>query len=416
VKFLHTLMADLRERQILPAVVLLAILAVVIPVGASKVLSKVTVPQVHVPATVLPALPKGLLSPAKELDVVDATPQSQVVRGGAEPNPFREGSPSSSGSSTTAPSTTTSTKAPTHTTTTTPAHTTQSTHTTTTTTSATHTTTAPHHTTTTPPHHTTTTTSTHTTTPSHTTTHTQTHTTTAQTHTRTAQTHTTTTTTTTSTESVTTGTAHALPIIGPSVLKDTQAYTVTLDTSDAQGTHVLTKLERLTPLPAAQSPEIIFLGVLKGGDKAVFLFTDPVSVTGSASIGKACLPSASDCQIVEFGPGQGMKLVPSSNTALIATFTFSVASIGAADYANATTATAARDAVSSAGQALLSQSGSSELPAFHFDTSLGSLVFQTPAPGSSTGASGTTTASGATGATGASSQVGASGATGATGS
>jgi hypothetical protein len=201
--------------------------------------------------------------------------------------------------------------------------------------------------------------------------------------------------------------------VGPAVLAPTQAYTVTLDTSDAKGTRVLTNPERLTPLPAAQSPEIIFLGVLKGGDKAVFLFTDTVSVTGSASIGKACLPSADNCQIVEFGPGQGMKLEPSSNSALIATFTFSVASIGATKYGDAATATAARNAVSSAGQSLLPQSGSTELPAFHFDASIGALVFETPAPSGSSGASGTTSALGTTGST---APVSASGASGATGS
>jgi hypothetical protein len=402
-KLARKLMADLRERQILPAVVLLALLAIAIPFGASVALSKVTVPTLPPDATgSAPKVPAGLPVPARELDVLNATPITQHSFGGNEANPFRQVAPTASGktgntpasSKTSSPSTTSS--PPVHTTTTT----------TTTASSATHRSR--------PVHTVTTTTSTHTSPPVHTTTtqtqHTQTQTQHTQTHTTTTQTHTTT--TTTSTESSSTGTAQVTPIVGPAVLKDTQAYTVTLDTSDAQGTHVLTNLQRLTPLPAAQSPEVIFLGVLKGGDKAVFLFTDTVSVTGSTSIAKACLPSASDCQIVEFGPGQGMKLEPSSNSALIATFTFSVARIGAADYASAATATAARDSVSSAGQALLPQSGSTELPAFHFDSSLGSLVFQTPAPSGPTGPSGTTSALGTTGASGASSATGASGATG----
>jgi hypothetical protein len=40
--FLKTVQSDLRERQIFPAVVLLAVLAVAIPIGASIKLSKVS--------------------------------------------------------------------------------------------------------------------------------------------------------------------------------------------------------------------------------------------------------------------------------------------------------------------------------------------------------------------------------------
>ena len=46
---------------------------------------------------------------------------------------------------------------------------------------------------------------------------------------------------------------------------------------------------RLAPLPAAQSPEVIFLGVLKGGKKAVFLFTNAVKVSSRpAAASRAC--------------------------------------------------------------------------------------------------------------------------------
>ena len=78
------------------------------------------------------------------------------------------------------------------------------------------------------------------------------------------------------------------PLTGPASLSADQAYTVTLDTKDAQGTHVLSDLVRLAPLPAAQSPEVIFLGVLKGGKKAVFLFTNPVQFTGPEHARPAC--------------------------------------------------------------------------------------------------------------------------------
>jgi hypothetical protein len=399
VKFARELMADLRERQILPAVVVLALLAVAIPIAASKALSKVTVPSVPpVSSGAAPTVRKGLPTPSRELAVLNPTPTTQHSFAGKEVNPFREGArPLGSKAPASGKTVATTSGSPSSTTTSSPSKTTS-----------------------TPPHTTTktqtTTTTTHTAPPTHTSTPTHTHTPTHTTTTHTTTTQTTTTTSVTSTRTSSVGTAEVTPTVGPAVLKSTQAYSVTLDTSDAKGTHVLTDVERLTPLPAAQSPEIIFLGVLKGGGKAVFLFTNTVAVSGGSSIGKACLPSASDCQIVEFAPGQGIRLEPSSNSALIATFTFTVASIGATNYANAATATAARDAVSSSGQALLPQSGSIELPAFHFAPAIGALVFKAPSATGSTGTSGETGATAPNGSTGSTTAVGATGASGATGS
>jgi len=199
------------------------------------------------------------------------------------------------------------------------------------------------------------------------------------------------------------------------VLAATQAYTVTLDTSDAKGKHVLSDVVRLAPLPAAESPEVIFLGVLKGGKKAVFLFTEPVKVSGGTGVGKACLPSADDCEIIELAPRQGMRIAPASSSPLIATFTFTVGSIGVANYPNADAAKAARDATSSAGTTLLPLTASPELSAFHFDDSLGALVYRALPPLGTTGATGTTGQSGTSGASGTSGDTGTSGSTGTTG-
>jgi hypothetical protein len=160
---------------------------------------------------------------------------------------------------------------------------------------------------------------------------------------------------------------------------------------------------RLAPLPAAQSPEVIFLGVLQGGKKDVFLFTNTVQVTGGSKSG-TCLPAPSDCQIIELAPGQGMKLAPTANSALIATFTFEVGSIGVKNYSSTTAADAARAAVSSTGQTLLPLSGSTELPSFRFDGTLGALVYKAVTNGvtGATGSTGTTGLTGTTGTTGAS--------------
>jgi hypothetical protein len=175
---------------------------------------------------------------------------------------------------------------------------------------------------------------------------------------------------------------------------------VNIDTKDATGAHALLNVVRLAPLPAAQSPEVIYLGVLKGGKKAAFLFTNSVKVSGQSGAGAlTCLPSAADCQIVELSPGQGMKLAPTSNTALIATFTFQLMSISATSFPSADAAKQARDAVSSAGQTLIPLSNSTELATLRFDDKIGALVHQAP-PAGSTGASGSTGSSGSSGSTG----------------
>jgi hypothetical protein len=190
-------------------------------------------------------------------------------------------------------------------------------------------------------------------------------------------------------------------VTGPATLKADQAYSVDIDTKDATGVHVLSSVVRLAPLPDAESPEVIFLGVLQGGQKAAFLFTNAIAVSSKDS-GLTCLPSTSDCQIVELSPGQGLSLYPTANTALISTFSFELVSIGATGYSSDSAATAARDAVSTAGQTLLPLSSSPELATLSFDSKLGALVHHSvPSGGSGSGGStGSTGSHGATGATG----------------
>jgi hypothetical protein len=365
-KLIRGMLTDLRERQILPAVVLLVLLAFAVPIGASIILGKVTTPPTPPLAPDNVKIPAGLPSPANELAVLNGKPPSSDTRHGSPSDPFGGASSSSGGSGGSGGSSTPTPPTP-------------------------------------PPvvHTTTTVTVTHTAVATTTQTHTQTATrTTTATHTKTVPSKGTTT-TTTSTHT----TGSGAPLTGPASLSADQAYTVTLDTRDAQGTHELSNVVRLAPLPAAQSPEVVFLGVLKGGAKAVFLFANPVKFTGSKS--ETCLPEPADCQIIELGPGQGMKLAPASNTALIATFTFEVGSIGAKSYSSASAALNARGATSSSGQTLLPLIGSTELTDFHFDPAIGALTFKAGSSGSgATGSNGTNAIVGSDGSTGA--QVGSS--------
>lgn len=377
-KFLQTLYADLRERQIFPAVVLLAVLAVAIPLLAPTLVGTVKAPAPPAPTPALPVPPPGVQPPQQVLASLQTPPAPATqTRHGAEPDPFREkgtastpaGGPSAPTSSSKSTSTSTSTtKTSTTTTKTTPAKTTPA--------KTTPAKTTPAKTT---PAKTTTTKTTTTTTSS---------TTSAQTKPN-------------SGGSGTTTPATVNPTTGPATLKSTQAYTINIDTKDATGTHVLSDVVRLAPLPDAQTPEIILLGVVQGGKKVAFLFTNSVKVSGQTGSGLTCLPSPSDCQIVELSPGQGMRLAPTANAALISTFSFELVSIGVANFSSADQASAARSAVSAAGQTLIPLSSSTALATLSFSGKLGALVHQS-IPSGSTGATGSTGASGATGATGAS--------------
>ena len=349
-RFLRAVQADLRERQIFPAVVVLAVLAVAIPIVASMTLNKVTPPPPLGAAPAPVPAPKGVRSPSQELAALDNTATTTTTRHGAEPNPFRE-----------SVSTTGATKA---------ASSRPSTRTVTTTTTPTKTPTKP-----TVPKATSRPVSTPGVGSSG------------------------------ATGSSGSEPAKGTPVTGPATLKADQAYSVDIDTKDATGVHVLSDVVRLAPLPDAESPEVIFLGVLQGGQKAAFLFTNAIAVS-SKNTGLTCLPSSSDCQIVELSPGEGLSLYPTSNTALIATFSFELVSIGATSYSSDSAATAARNAVSTAGQTLLPLSSSPELATLSFDSKLGALVHHSAPSGgssnsSSTGSSGSTGATGATGSSGA---------------
>jgi hypothetical protein len=351
-RFFKTLQADLRERQIFPAVVVLIVLAIGIPVAAPILLGKVSTPPPG--AVVLPPIrpPVGVTPPQRELADLNTTPTPRsILRHGTEPDPFRElGSTTAKATGSTGGAKSTGKVS-------TPSGSTS-------TAGATSTTGAPSKGGA----------STGATTPKS---------------------------TTKPADGGSTGSsgppAQGTLTTGPASLKSDQAYTVDIDTKDAaNGVHTLSDVIRLAPLPAAQSPEVIYLGVVQGGKQAAFLFTNAIAVSSKAATGMTCLPSDSSCQIVELSPGQ---VYPTANSALIATFSFELVSIGATTYSSTAAATQARDAVSTAGQTLLPLSNSSELSTLTFSDKVGALVHHKAGSGSSGG--GSTSPAGATGATGA---------------
>jgi hypothetical protein len=357
--FLRSLMTDLRERQVLPAVLLLIVLAVAIPVAGTAVFSKSAAP---LPVTVPPvdaAPPKGILPPAQELATAQTAPtQKHVAFKGTEQDPF--GVPKSSASVSSSPSGSSSSS------------------------SSGSATIKPA-----------TSTPTSTISPS-------------------------TSTSTGSGSSISPPTANPSspgkksssgPKPAPSSLASDQVYTVDVSSSYGSQTETLDNVERLTPLPPNLGAEVVFLGVMKGGKSAAFLLTGSVGAQATSTGSTTCEPSKSDCEVIEMPVGAQLTLTPTASAAAsgASTFTLKVAAIGAANLASAATATAARQSAASAGEAILTASTSAALASFFYDTKLGALVYE---PETGIGTSGSSGSTGTTAGTGSTGSSGTSGSTG----
>lgn len=61
---------------------------------------------------------------------------------------------------------------------------------------------------------------------------------------------------------------------------------------------------RLTPLPAADNPSFVYLGVLSGGKTAVFMIAVDVTAVGDGT----CRPSLTECETLELKAGETMFL------------------------------------------------------------------------------------------------------------
>jgi hypothetical protein len=195
-------------------------------------------------------------------------------------------------------------------------------------------------------------------------------------------------------------TSPAKPVGAPSKLGSHEVYTANLTTTYGTEKDTLNDVQRLTPLPPNNAPELVFLGVLKGGKKAVFLLTNEVAATLTASKSAGCVPSLMACQVLELKVGETIKLVPAKGTTGVSKFQLKLTALGFTRKSTSAEATADRKSASVTGQQIVATSSSTALADFFYNVGLGALVYQKPAPGTgSTGASGTSGASGATGTT-----------------
>jgi len=76
-------------------------------------------------------------------------------------------------------------------------------------------------------------------------------------------------------------------------------YRVNLRFGESGRQRTIRDIARLSPLPNSDKPFFIFLGVLAGGKKAVFLVGADAAVTGDG----VCRPSRTNCETVEMGRG-----------------------------------------------------------------------------------------------------------------
>jgi hypothetical protein len=77
------------------------------------------------------------------------------------------------------------------------------------------------------------------------------------------------------------------------------AYRITLRFGEAGKVKTRRDLARLTPLPSADDPFFVFLGVLEGGKRAVFLVSADATPTGDG----VCKPRPTSCETLELRVG-----------------------------------------------------------------------------------------------------------------
>jgi hypothetical protein len=77
-------------------------------------------------------------------------------------------------------------------------------------------------------------------------------------------------------------------------------YRVSLRFGEPGEQKTIRDIARLSPLPNADRPFFVFLGVLSGGKKAVFLISSDATATGDGS----CRPSKANCETVELEKGE----------------------------------------------------------------------------------------------------------------
>ncbi|QEC49374.1 hypothetical protein FSW04_18560 [Baekduia soli] len=137
-------------------------------------------------------------------------------------------------------------------------------------------------------------------------------------------------------------------------------------------------LARLTPLPSADNPFFVFLGVKADQKTAVFLVSSDAVATGDGT----CKPSASVCQEIELKKGDVEFFDLGSGTAGVVQYELELTGIAKVKAATAASAARARARESAAGRDFLRQLAVQDpaaLAGWDYSRSLGVLVAKDPA-------------------------------------
>lgn len=154
-------------------------------------------------------------------------------------------------------------------------------------------------------------------------------------------------------------------------LKSDQSYSVALAITKATGgLDTIHPLERLTPLPSAQQPLLVELGVLKGGSRVLFAVQPGTVVSGKGT----CIPGPIDCEILSLAQGQTERLSVQTNAGVVRVALFAVTGITAVKHPSRSAAMKVRSQESKAGRRVLAHSSLKALKLFRYEPGAGAVI------------------------------------------
>jgi len=152
-----------------------------------------------------------------------------------------------------------------------------------------------------------------------------------------------------------------------------KVYSASLRFGQAASVQVVTNPVRLSPLPSAADPEIVYLGVMKGGKRAAFLV--PRTAVGSGN--GTCRPNPGQCQVVELQVGDTEFLDIRSPTAGLVQYELDLTHISSHRTSSRATAAKAHRRESAVGRELLKKADSTALAQLNFSPQLGAVYVRT---------------------------------------
>lgn len=109
-----------------------------------------------------------------------------------------------------------------------------------------------------------------------------------------------------------TSTTPSTPTATPAAILSWTLYSVAVRFGKNTSVPIKTDLARLTPLPSAKQPEVMFMGVMAGGQHAVFTLGAGITHTGPG----LCRPDRTRCAAIVLQDGQTEQLtVPAADSA-----------------------------------------------------------------------------------------------------